>query len=380
MPVLEGLAGEGVDIVLFSFEKPSKETEIRAVSEKLARLGIDWQRLKYHKYPKIASTFFDIMAGYLLALKASLCKRGEVIHCRSYVPMCIGVMLKLTLGGKLIFDMRGYWADERTEGSIWKKNGLLYRLTKYIEKNIFIKLSDTIVVLTNASLRDIKARWGLSDKQLACIPTSVEFNNFSLLMSGEKYTNVISWIKNKFCFCYLGSLGTWYALPEIFSFFVQAKSIISDCCLLFITPNGEVLDGYAEHSGISRNEWLSLMLPHEDVPGVLRHVKAGLAFYKPGYSRIACSPTKLGEYLACGLPVIINTGIGDSDEVISSNNVGYVLKGYFDSEYLDALNKIRDLSENDPGLAQRCIAVARKYFSFDDSVKKYTRLYNEFSS
>ena len=35
---------------------------------------------------------------------------------------------------------------------------------------------------------------------------------------------------------------------------------------------------------------------------------------------IANSPTKFAEYLASGLPILTNTGIGDSDEILREPN------------------------------------------------------------
>jgi len=59
----------------------------------------------------------------------------------------------------------------------------------------------------------------------------------------------------------------------------------------------------------------------------------GIAFYRPGISRLGTSPVKVSEYLSCGLPVIINAGIGDTDRVIAQEDVGALVRDFNDDEY-----------------------------------------------
>src|ERR671920_386812 len=50
---------------------------------------------------------------------------------------------------------------------------------------------------------------------------------------------------------------------------------------------------------------------HRDVPALIGRMDAGAAIRKPAYSQLACAPTKLAEYLGCGIPCLSNSGIGD---------------------------------------------------------------------
>ena len=47
--------------------------------------------------------------------------------------------------------MRGFWADERLDGDIWKKDDFIYKIVKSLEKS-FILNADHIVSLTNAAV------------------------------------------------------------------------------------------------------------------------------------------------------------------------------------------------------------------------------------
>ena len=43
---------------------------------------------------------------------------------------------------------------------------------------------------------------------------------------------------------------------------------------------------------------------------------------------IANSPTKFAEYLARGLPILTNAGIGDSDEILQQERVGVIVEEF----------------------------------------------------
>ena len=59
-------------------------------------------------------------------------------------------MLKKLFGIKFIFDMRGFWADERIDGEIWKNDSAIFKATKKLENPVSL---DQIKV--NNKLKDI---------------------------------------------------------------------------------------------------------------------------------------------------------------------------------------------------------------------------------
>jgi glycosyltransferase involved in cell wall biosynthesis len=95
-----------------------------------------------------------------------------------------------------------------------------------------------------------------------------------------------------------------------------------------------------------------------------RTCDAGLAFIRPSFSKLASSPTKIAEYLAAGLPVITNTGIGDLEEIICGERVGVVVTQFSDAAYCDAAAQLSSLL-GDKTLRERCVAVARKHFDLE---------------
>jgi glycosyltransferase involved in cell wall biosynthesis len=103
---------------------------------------------------------------------------------------------------------------------------------------------------------------------------------------------------------------------------------------------------------------------------------AGAAMRKPAYSQIACAPTKLAEYLGCGIPAIVNRGIGDAAEMVERERVGIVLSDFSPAEIGRGADALLELLREE-GLAERCRATAMKFFSLEEGVAAYDRVYRQ---
>ncbi|HEX8292532.1 MAG TPA: hypothetical protein VF570_12295, partial [Pyrinomonadaceae bacterium] len=105
-----------------------------------------------------------------------------------------------------------------------------------------------------------------------------------------------------------------------------------------------------------------------------------VSFIRACYSKLSSSPTKIAEYLAAGLPVVTNAGIGDVDEVIEGDRVGVVLRDFDDESFTRALAGVEALrAEGD--LAGRARASAERRFDIERvGGAKYRRLYRRLAA
>ena len=126
IPYLE-LLSRDFSISLISFEKPGADA--RHAGERLEAAGVTWRPQTYHAFPKIGSTVRDVVTGTKVIDELAREQGCDIIHVRSYVPALMATRSVTLQRARLLFDMRGFWADERIEGGIWKR-GLLYRLAK----------------------------------------------------------------------------------------------------------------------------------------------------------------------------------------------------------------------------------------------------------
>jgi glycosyltransferase involved in cell wall biosynthesis len=85
---------------------------------------------------------------------------------------------------------------------------------------------------------------------------------------------------------------------------------------------------------------------------------------------------KVSEYLACGLPVVINSGIGDSDELITKEGVGSLVAGFNEAAYADALDTTEALTRDVKATRGVIREVAERLFNVRTiGVERYARLY-----
>lgn len=376
IPYLKGLAKTGIKYSVLSFEKNKcfiRRNGIQQIKKELDYYGIIWERLRYHKSPSALATLFDVLHGCLISFW--LIKKGKIriIHARSYVAALIGIMLKKICGIRFLFDMRGFWADERVEAGIWKNNGYLYRIAKYFEK-IFLINSEEIISLTQAGKAEIESSVYLKNrtKNISVIPTCVDLEIFK---RGRKSDVKITDAENKFILIYTGSISTWFLPYEMLNFFEVLKRDIREAHFLVITQEKDLFEDILRAKKLNNGLVSVFSASYEMVPDYLSFAKVGLAFYRPGYSRKGCCPTKFGEYFACGLPVIINAGIGDTEEIIRRERVGIVIEEFSESEYARVSYELKIILSEEIDLRQRCRRVAEKYFSLNSGVEKYRQVY-----
>jgi hypothetical protein len=136
IPYLVGLTKKGYSFTIVSCEKKDKFEKYKAdIEQLLSQHNISWEPVPYSTLPSVLSKQKNLL---LLQRKVNLlCKTSlpDIVHCRSYMAALVGLAIKKRYGVKFIFDMRGFWADERIDGGIWKlKNPLHKRIYNYFKR------------------------------------------------------------------------------------------------------------------------------------------------------------------------------------------------------------------------------------------------------
>lgn len=143
-------------IHVLSLKKPADRADaikFKALRRRIKAAGIRWHPLTYHKAPSVSATLYDLFVGTLLALWLVLHHRIAFVHARSYPPALIGLLVTRLTGARLLFDMRGLWADERTDGGLWPPGGWLYRTVKRMERSLLLG-ADQIVTSPDMTRSD----------------------------------------------------------------------------------------------------------------------------------------------------------------------------------------------------------------------------------
>jgi glycosyltransferase involved in cell wall biosynthesis len=188
--------------------------------------------------------------------------------------------------------------------------------------------------------------------------------------------------KDEYVVGYVGSVGVWYLFDEVLRAFKIVKSKLKNAKLLIINRGGhsEIIESI-EKSNLDLSDFKLIESDHEKIVEFIQTMDLAIYFYKPSISRIACSPTKLGEFLACGIPVITNTGVGDQDKIITNNNnpVGAIVKNFDNNNLISTVNNAIKLSQDDK-IHKRCRDVARRHFSLTNGSLLYRKIYADLLS
>lgn len=356
------------DVHLISFEKPGGDASAWAeVRARMAKAGIDWHPLRYHRRFSALATAYDIARGTRLGLR--LCKRHglQLVHARSYVPSVMALRIKRRLGLAYLFDMRGFWPDERVDGGLWPRGGRMYKLAKRFER-AFLTQADAVVSLTQAGADEIATfpylRGAVPD--INVIPTCADLARFRPMAERRE---------GPFTLGYVGSAGTWYLLEESLALFEAVRALEPDARLLIVNKG--------EHDFI-RSKLAATEVPagaveliaatHGEMPALINRMHAGMSLIKQAYSKLASAPTKLGEMLGCGVPVVGNDRIGDMAALIEGERVGVVVRA-FDREALEkAAGELLRLARSSD-IALRCVSAAERHFSVETGAQRYRALY-----
>lgn len=379
LPYLQGCSERGHRITVLSCEKPDRHLASGSTVEELCRTsGIDWHPHRYHKSPPVLSTIYDARALTRTAAQLHRERSFDLVHCRSYISAIAGLKLKRSYGVPILFDMRGFWPEERVEAGLWRLSSpvfsRVYQQAKRLESSL-LREADHIVSLTEAGKRQLLTRpecLGGPDR-ISVIPCCVDFDHFPIAKRHrDEARATLGFTTTARVLLYAGSTGGWHLLDEMFDFFREYNRRYSGARFLFITMDdtGAVLQRAAKR-GVEPNQVLVRRATREEIPGLMAAADNGIALKRPSFSALASSPTKLGEMLAMGIPVITNSGVGDVDQLIAQTGGGVVLNELNAVTYAAAVEELDRL----PASANEIRKRASRVLGLDFGVHRYSEIY-----
>jgi len=319
LPYVERLARDRTMHVL-SFERRDRLRDRAArdgLAVRLREQGIGWRRLTYHKRPGLLAKAWDLARG-VIALRGIV--SGEnvgLVHARGYMPMEIAMR---AIGHRpILFDIRGLQGEEYVDGGIWSPRDLRYLLLKRSERSFFAR-ADAAIVLTHAIAPYVRERFAVLGREVPVrvIPSCVDTARFRRDEEGRRRVRgILGAGPGSVLFVYAGSLGTWYMADEMASFVRAFRDRTGRAVRLLWLVNNEPRLAAAASSaaGLDPSEVHVRSVAPDEVPAHLSAADVGLALVRPTFSKKSSSPTKYAEYLAVGLPVVLSSGVGDSDEI-----------------------------------------------------------------
>ncbi len=369
MAYLRGLARDH-EITLITYEKDedrADDARMAQAREECERLGIRWLPQRFRSRPKIIAPALSMLRMIWLVLHEARRRDIRLVHARSYIPAAVAWIVWRLIGIPFIFDMRALWPEELITAGRLRRGSLLHRVIVTAEWWC-LRDAAAVVSLTHAAVDYLQTtyRRDLSGQRIAVIPTCVDLERF--VPARTSPTNLT-----------IGCLGTvlsgWFRIDWLAAFLRVAAEANPEARFVITTRDNPVRVSEAlglEPEIMERVEIGAATT--EEVPAVLHKQTASVMFFTEGLAKLGSSPTRMGEILGCGIPVVANEGVGDVAHIIREHDVG-VLVSSADPEAMslawDSLMRLLD----DPDLSARCRRTAEKVFSLEEGTAAYQRLY-----
>lgn len=390
IPYLLEIAKDGVGVSLLTFEPNFHEKwtagQIGAEKENLAKTGIEWHCLPYHKRFSALATVYDVLRGTLYAGKLLRNQKFDVLHVRAHIPGPMALLARRLARSKpkILFDIRGFVPEEYTDAGIWPKDGWLYRSVKRTERWL-MREADGFVVLTERA-REIlfpeSKRTGVDrlGRPVEVIPCCVDFehrfrqNRAELRSTTRKRLE----LDGRRVITHLGALGGLYLTEALADFLASAREQEPSTFAMFLTQSEpDLIIPLLESRGFTASDYFVQKISTAEVPKYLCAADIALSFVRAGYATQSRSPTKIPEYLACGLPIVSNSGVGDVDKLIRENGIGVLVENFSREANLRALEEIDALGD----VRDKCRETALREFDLEKvGGTKYRRLYRKLLS
>jgi glycosyltransferase involved in cell wall biosynthesis len=345
-PLISRLSKAGLKINLISCEKTKPNSEL---IEQFKLIGVDWNPLAFGANGLMGGI------GRLYNLSREI-PRVNLIHARSDIPAVSGIVSR---SAPVLWDVRSLWADQKVMIQKNSLNKTLYHSYRTLER-IASRESIGMSTLTSAVVPILEERNTRLPNLRAVVPTTVDLNRFQLSPQPPSKMRAL----------FSGTYNDYYDM-HLSSLFMDELRIQVPTETHWARPNE------SNKEKINVGEEKVILASQPEMALLIPNYSFGISICKigAGPSLSAAMPTKIGEFLACGRPIVVNKGLGDMDDFIEEFNVGVILDGDPNSLKRSASELIELVL--DPQTPIRCRALAEKYFNMDIAATKYLNLYSQ---
>jgi glycosyltransferase involved in cell wall biosynthesis len=240
-----------------------------------------------------------------------------------------------------------------------------------------LRRADAIVTLNRGARAEAaRLRGHGGEARIAVIPTCVDTERFHPTITAASDIAPPGW-RERLVFAYTGAVGFWQDPETLVDFLTATRRERPDAAFLCLLRAGApAMRTALERAGLTGVSRVEERVAPADLPRWLGIARVGIVWYRPTFSRLGNFPTKLGEYLACGLPVVIAGAAADSVELVAREGVGVVVREFSPAAYRDALVAVLELVA-DRETPARCRRVAERELSVSIGAARYADIYRE---
>ncbi len=336
---VERLAGRGVDIDLLTFEHGVDPV----VRERLAGLGVTWRPLRFGLHGPVG--------GLSRVLRAAWAVRGSaVVHARSYMA---AASVMLTGVDRWVWDVRSLWVDQKVASGVIRPGSLQERVMRWVER-LAAHRSTAVVTLTESAIDELDRRYeGVVSSKARVITTCVDLDRFDVSPLPPVPLRVLL----------AGTLNRYYDVHTMLDLIAELRCRYR---VEFIVASPGETDWEDELATVEASRvWATPGEMAELVSSC--HVGLSVCRDDVGVSLLAAMPTKIGEFLASGRPVIVNPGLVDAAGLLERHECGVVFGSAGHLRAGEVVDRLESLLA-DSATPERCRSLAESHFNLDRGV------------
>ena len=310
---------------------------------------------------------FNLIELVQLSLREARNENVGLVHARSYIPAIAAWIVLRARAVPFIFDMRALWPEELiTEGRL-QRESIVHKVLTRLEK-VCLRDAAAVVSLTDAAVRYLQDQYPteLQEQHIAVIPTCADLQRFkrSNKPPSERVYGCVGTV-----------LSGWFLMDWLATLFNTVAQKDPEARFEVVTRDDtETVRAALDIDG-KLGDLLSIFpSASESVHEALQKQSTSVMFFTAGTSKLGSAPTRLGEALGCGIPVIANEGVGDVADIIRRYNVGVIVKDASETAMNAALDELEPL-RSDPDLPSRCRQAVEEVFSLEAGTEAYHKLY-----
>ena len=373
LPYLDCLILAGHSFTVISFEKEQRSTEeMLTLARRLSDAGVEWVRLPFRtgKFQ-----FVKRIALGIQALRKVGSRLGpDIVHLRGFMP---AVIFKLSLlRVPHLYDFRGFTVEEWGDMGKIRPGSLLHQVLRKIDRSA-VETACGLVVLENSAESLLRKTYSVPNVPLKVIRTCTDVSLYQVRKDPDSISR-----RDPIAFVYLGGARRPYRPDLALRLVAQLLNAEIDCRIDFLNERDHIeIISAATKLGFPQDKMTILKLDQRDVPKALARYDCGLVFLDSSPWRRVCSPTKIGEYFAAGVPVVSSEGIDVLEQLSASTTCVEIIKQeeILGCIKMDTVERLVSFFRR-PDMGAACQDLARREYSLDMAGRLYAELYAEFKA
>ncbi len=372
LPIFAGLRKHGIEFHVLQFTWADKSGVARThVAYEAA--GVGYTSVRVWRRPIALGAVLTAAFGAVQIARHIRRFGIDVVMPRSILPAFATMLVRGIGRMPIVFDADGLAIDERVDFVGELTSSMRYRVMREIEVEA-VRRAVAVVTRTPRAAQILQARAGAGTATgkfhiVGNGRDPLRFHPFDNPARARVRTRLGIPLTAPLL-VYSGSLGEQYCPVQMLQLFAFVLRRRSDARLLILSTEGQSFLKLASEMGVPEDALTVMALNPREVPEHLACADVGLALRMPSFSTQGVAPIKLGEYLLCGVPVVVSNSIGNAELV--GPDTGMSVNRIDRAAMEEGADWVADQVLGDrEGFRKRCVALGRTSFSLDRSVEEY---------